>query len=406
MKGKVSIFFVVNFVLLLCVVIILFAVCSLVTKQTYPFSDKARTQDLLNIHEKIAPKIPIAFSNAKIVFFSDLHRGMGERDFFKNNRKLYRKILEHYYADDEFTLVLLGDIEEGWGFQSDNVPTILQWHEDAYEIEKKFSFEGRYYRVFGNHDDYYRANPIGHGNEYFAPVYPAIVFYDESKKIKIFATHGCQGHGLHDAGDQVAAWGVFARYNWILEILPKKEKERKWAKKAEKIKANYYKHEQYVYDWANDNNYSMLIAGHTHRPIFDSNGVLYAYELLKRDIRNKRFPLYSELIETPTPGTAIRGTSIRKTEISENMRDKMISQLDKEESAIKTSQLFHPSFVRREGKPTSYFNPGCGYFSEIPCIEINNGEVFLKYYRLTIDGQLDWQVYDSKKKTMIKGSKF
>lgn len=407
MRKIVSIFSVINFILLLCLGIFLFIVLpSIVGIQTYPFSDKARTWDLLNIHEKITPNIPIVYSNAKIVFFSDLHIGMGERDFFKDNRELFRKILEYYYVNDEFILVLLGDIEEGWGFQSDNVPTILQWHKDAYDIEKKFAAEGRYYRVFGNHDDYYRSNPIGYGNEFFAPVYPAVVFYDEAKNLKIFATHGCQGHGFHDAGDQVAAWGVFARYNWILEILPKKEKEGKWAKKAEKIKANYDQHEQYLYDWANNNNYDILVAGHTHRPIFESNGISYAYEVLKRDINNKRFPLYIELKEPQKTDISFRGKPIRTTEISEDMRNKMISQLDKEKSVLETAPLIQPSFDIRVGKPTRYFNPGCGYLSEIPCIEIYNGQVILKYYRLNSDGQLDWQVYDPKKKTVVKGSLF
>lgn len=145
MKRMKSLFSVVSFILLLCVGIILFVVlASCVGHQTYPFSDRARTWDLLTIHESIAPKIPIDFYSAKIVFFGDLHRGMGERDFFKENQELYLKILEHYYSQSEFVLVLLGDIEEGWGFQSDNVPIILQWHKKSYDIEKKFAEEGRY----------------------------------------------------------------------------------------------------------------------------------------------------------------------------------------------------------------------------------------------------------------------
>jgi len=328
---------------------------------------------------------------------------MGERDYFKDNKELFFQILS-YYFEKQFSLVLVGDIEEGWGFQADNIPIILQWHKNSYNLEKKFASEGRYYRIFGNHDDYYRGNPAGYGTDILSPVYPAIIFEDVENKVKIFVTHGCQGHGLHDAGDQVASWGVFARYNWLLEILPEKKHEGSFANSTKKTKADFEKHEQYLCDWANEKNYSVLIAGHTHRPIYDSYGVTYFYKMLKRDIDNRKFPLYtyySDPKESATAGIALRGKAIKTTEISDKLRNKMVKDLVEEELTIESTPLVRAALVRRDGIPTRYFNPGCGYLSEIPCIEINNGQIYHKYFLLGSTGKLEWQVYDPLRKSVV-----
>lgn len=370
---------------------ILTAACSLFTKESYPFTDKARTEELLDIHESIAPTIPIDFSKARIVFFSDLHRGMGTRDCFEKNKELFRQVLDHYYAQDGFILVMLGDTEEGWGFQSDNVPIILQWHKAEYDIEKKFFAEGRYYRVYGNHDDYYRSNASGYVYDSLVPVYPALVFYDDKRNEKIFATHGCQGHGLHDAGDKVAAWGVFARYNWLLEILPNKVKESTLPKKMEKIKKTFFGHELLLVNWANNKKYDYLVAGHTHRPLYDSRRIEYAYDLLTRDIQDNWFPLFSGLEEKQMVDASTEGL-LEKPKLSKYIKDRMINQLKEE---MRTKDII----VDRYEIQTHYYNTGSGFGSEIPCIEFDKGNFYLKYFRLTNDGQLKCWVYDSDSST-------
>jgi hypothetical protein len=110
------------------------------TKKTFDFfpsEEEERTNDILGIHSKICPEIKFDMDKAKIVFFSDLHRGMGKRDAFEPNMELFKKILDHY-SKEEFTLVYIGDMEEGWGFQGSNVPLITQWHKEEFDLEKQF----------------------------------------------------------------------------------------------------------------------------------------------------------------------------------------------------------------------------------------------------------------------------
>jgi hypothetical protein len=283
---------------------------------------------------------------------------------------------------------------------------------------KKFITEKRYYRIFGNHDDYFRGHALSDGTDSLAPVYPAVIFEDKEAQIRIFATHGCQGQGLHDAGDQVAAWGVFARYNWLLEILPNDEKGR-FSRQAKKIRADFDRHEQFLYDWANAQHYDFLIAGHTHRPIYSLYGVAYSYEVLRRDIESGRLPLFTSYpepgklteFEPAGPGeprslreaaAAAKVKPILETKINPALRAKMVKELDKEALGL-DKKLIRSDESRGPGQ-TNYFNPGCGYLSEIPCIEILNGTLSLKFYCLSPDPErkLEWRVYEPKSKTVVR----
>ena len=314
----------------------------------------------------------------------------------------------------------MGDIEEGWGFQPDNIPIILQWHggnffgKSGSPIPTRWTRHGRsgtrYFRVYGNHDDYFRGNPLRYGLTDVAQVYPAIIFVDTASGKRMFVTHGCQGHGLHDAGDKVAAWGVFARYDWLLEILPKEEREGSFADKAEKIKADLDKHEQFVYDWASGKGYDLLIAGHTHRPIYDLNGVSYSYQVLKEDIRSRGVPLYTYYADNGEPATregTLREMPIRTTkttEMSVGVRNKMIKNLDKEALLLGSRTIIQARSKKGGPGHTEYYNPGCGYLSEIPCMEFRNGRMYHRYFRLGPQGKLIWKTLDPTSRAMAPGT--
>jgi predicted phosphodiesterase len=284
----------------LCLVIITMSCLT----QTHPITTKNLTEELLDIHYSIAESFNVKnekvmnmdMDEAKIVFFSDLHRGMGKTDVFQKNKDLFVKILNHYF-EQGYTLVYNGDVEEGWGYQRSNIPLILDNHRRQIEVEKKFIEENRYYRVYGNHDDYYRGQMMALSPKILVRVYPALIFgltQNGKVALKIFSTHGCQGHGLHDAGDDVAAWGVSLKYLWLIEFPPKKFKSDKQAiEHMEAVKTDYDKHECYMLEWAFGGNSKpkcdIFIGGHTHRVVFESAFDPKMTSIMRKDFEGGRF---------------------------------------------------------------------------------------------------------------------
>jgi len=104
-----------------------------------------------------SPRIPFDIEKSKIIVFSDFHRGAMEKspvlDRFKLNETVYKEALDYYYKNG-FTVVLLGDIEEGWG-HNNNMDAIFKSYCRTMHLENQFVISDRYYRVYGNHDDFW-----------------------------------------------------------------------------------------------------------------------------------------------------------------------------------------------------------------------------------------------------------
>jgi UDP-2,3-diacylglucosamine pyrophosphatase LpxH len=318
-------------------------------------------------------------ATAKLVFFSDLHRGMGTKDVFIKNKELFVKVLD-YYNRQGYTLVLVGDVEEGWGFQRDNIPLILQDHNDELDKEMEFLKDNRYYRVYGNHDDYYRGLYFRFKN-FETRVNPAVIFEDKENNFTIFVTHGCQGHGLHDAGDELASWGVYVKYNWLTEIFDKRPKSEKELDQAITQKQQeYQKHEQMVVDWVKDDGtgkkrYNILIAGHTHIPVFESIPVEETYQALIRQIDSGEYLFFNDVIDGQEEN--------RSQTLPSSLKEKMKKTLTKELLTARSMRLTARQRAL-EGKSTPqqeefYYNPGYGFGPTIPCIEICDGKITLKF---------------------------
>lgn len=200
--------------------------------ETFPDTDEDQVKNLMDIHYQIAPIIPVCREESRFIFVGDFHRGYGEFDKFHFNEELYCAVLK-IFLKLGYSLVLMGDIEEGWGFQKNNIPLIQRFHKKAIETETEFVKASRYYRLFGNHDDYLRGSFMNAG-ETSVEVLSAIRIHltetkdPESKVLsEIFVTHGAQGHGFHDAGDELAAWAVFMKYNYLQNLFFKREKALK-----------------------------------------------------------------------------------------------------------------------------------------------------------------------------------
>ena len=115
---------------------------------------KKSTIKLLNIACQSALKIPLDIEKDKFAILSDQHFGDGtqESDDFLVNKSIYISALNFYFKNN-FTLIEVGDVEELWECDFEK---IIRVYSDIYILEKKFFDSGRLYRIFGNHDIFWK----------------------------------------------------------------------------------------------------------------------------------------------------------------------------------------------------------------------------------------------------------
>jgi len=223
----------------------------------------SRTSKKLDKLYKKAPMFGFE-SNTKLVFFSDHHRGDGEKgsDDFKRNRKIYRKALEWYFKKG-YVLVLVGDVEELWECKPLNI--FLQY-PDIYNLEKKFYNKGRLIKIVGNHDFlWYNKKNVKKYLNFFPgiEVYEGIKFGFVNKNYdvfpKYFVCHGHQGEFKSDTILNVSKF--FVRWFW-------KPFQYAFRVSATSPATNYKKRnkrEKEYCDWVKKRKINFVV-GHTHRP--------------------------------------------------------------------------------------------------------------------------------------------
>lgn len=224
-----------------------------------------------------AEVIPIDDSS-KIILMSDVHRGDGSwADDLSRNENLYYAALTHYYHDN-YTYIELGDGDELW--KNKKLSDIVPVHRDAFMLLTKFYNEGRLYFIYGNHDMVKSTTKFVQNNLY--------QYYDEEAKMniplfedikiheglvlwhrvldqKVFLLHGHQGSFL-----DYTLWGLrrfLVRYVW-------KHFELFGLNDPTSTAKNYRKKgsiEETLTEWVIQEK-QMLIAGHTHRPMFPEVG--------------------------------------------------------------------------------------------------------------------------------------
>jgi hypothetical protein len=207
----------------------------------------------------------------RAVIFSDHHRGTGDgADDFKCCEQAYCAALG-FYEQEGFELWLLGDVEELW--ENADPAEVLDYYANVLELEASFGGE-RLHRFFGNHDilwDTERAVDKHH----LAEQLPDGVAVREALKVRcadggtplgtLFLVHGHQG--TPDAGSRVSQtfsklvvrklWAPIQRMQTALSTAPSQ---------------NAYvrgKLDQVLVSWADEHpDRLVLVAGHTHRPVF------------------------------------------------------------------------------------------------------------------------------------------
>lgn len=211
---------------------------------------------------------------SRIVLMSDCHRGDGGwADDFSRNQNIYFTALTHYYREN-FTYIEIGDGDELW--ENRRIFDIKQAHSDVFWLLSKFYNENRLHLIFGNHDMvkkdkiFVKLNLHEYFNETdrrFMSLFRNIKFHEglvlrhRVTGGKIFLLHGHQVDCLNNQFWKLARFLV--RYLWRpLNTFGVNDPTR--------TAKNYQKKdivEKRLIEWVMKKK-QMLIAGHTHRPMF------------------------------------------------------------------------------------------------------------------------------------------
>lgn len=303
----------------------------------------------------------------RAVVFSDLHRGQQDSaDDFRPCAKNYARALEFYLGAD-YTLIVLGDSEdlwEGWPGK------VLSAYANSFGLEAGFHKSGsnRFIKAWGNHDDLWRypQQVAKHLSAIFGEMsvpegLDVRVKEGENEVGRIFLVHGHQGTPQSDK------WGKYSRHvvRWVWRPVQRllKISFNTPAKSFELRK----KHDRAMYDWAAARHDLVLIAGHTHRPVFVGKPHVETLERLYRPVTDRALESVSAE-QSEQRSLADREIAWAKAEAGEGARE---------------------SGGGRDCP--CYFNAGCCAFSngDITGIEVAEGEIRLVRWSTEIDNPAD-----------------
>jgi hypothetical protein len=298
--------------------------------------------------DKKTETLDLVLKSAKLIIFSDQHKGARDgADDFRRCERAYNAALG-YYFEKGYTLFALGDVEELWECHPSSV---IKSYPRTLELEAAFHKEGRYRRFWGNHDDLwgYKDAVTKHlsaiyGRDLRVREALKLNVMDENNKLgEIFLVHGHQGTTFSDKHSWISRPVV--RYLW--------RNWQRFTKRPSTTPATDYRlrgqHDVAMYNWANSKTGLILIAGHTHRPVFGSRTHVGRVE--------------AELNELRTHSDADL---------------KRISELRAELEFVKAAENQGGDKSVDMSKPC-YFNTGCCSFGDgdVTGIEITDGEIKL-----------------------------
>jgi UDP-2,3-diacylglucosamine pyrophosphatase LpxH len=220
----------------------------------------------------------------RYVIFSDHHKGGRSRaDDFLPCEQTYLKALDHYLAEG-YTLIILGDAEELW---EEPIQKVTDSYQNVFEQEARFHPE-RLIRVYGNHDISWKMPDTV--KQHMESFFPGIVYRedllfayhaDRPGGGELFLVHGYQGTIESDLLIPVArkVLPYFARFQHHTGIGYTTPSQDACLRS---------KHDNRLYRWVSKKSKLILIAGHTHRPVWSSKSHLdklteELYDLLRLD---------------------------------------------------------------------------------------------------------------------------
>ena len=302
-----------------------------------------------------APEQELELGTARLIVFSDHHKGARDgADDFQRCERAYNAALAYYLASGH-RLVALGDVEELWECAPAEV---IGSYPQTLGLEAEFHKAGRYDRFFGNHDDLW--GEPRQVSKRLGNLFPHLSVR-EALKLRVtsqgstvgllFLAHGHQGTRDSDRFSGVSR--LFVRHVWrplqrklrMASTTPAVDWELRGA------------HDTAMFEWARDHgDRPVLIAGHTHRPVFGSSKP-------ELETDRKSSEIEPELLEREAAGAG-QGELARLRAELEWARA--------EERRVRNQT---PGSV----SPPCYFNTGCCSFGDgdITGLEIADGAIRL-----------------------------
>jgi hypothetical protein len=302
---------------------------------------------------KRAPEKEFDLDEDAMIVLSDHHRGArdGADDFWRCEGS-YNAALG-YYLEAGHHLFLLGDVEELW----ENRPkTAVDAYPGTLDLEREFHLAGRLERFWGNHDDTWRHKSSV--DKFFSDRFPGLEIRESlrlhmlrgGKRIgELFLVHGHQGTS---DSDRFAIFSKqFVRYGWrplqrrfnIASTTPARDFE---------LRAT---HDDSMFEWSRARPEKLvLIAGHTHRPVF---GGTVPPPALHREL---------EVVEHDLEALRSRP----------NPSPEALAAVRAELEFVRTKPFGEPP---RKLWPPCYYNTGCCSFGDgdVTGIEIADGKIRL-----------------------------
>lgn len=219
--------------------------------------------------------------STKIVIMSDLHRGKKDKyDNFSKNEDIFLYALDYYYKKG-FIYIELGDGDDLWEVKK--CTDIVKSNILIFKMLNKFYNAGRLIMLYGNHDitksspkyfencfgSFYNENTLESETLLSnLPIYESLILKYNNNDI--FLIHGHQVDYLNSTIWKITRFLVRSLWRTLekngVNDPTKSIKNYKVAKNTEKILENY-----------SIKNNKILIAGHTHRPVFpkDNNSLYF-----------------------------------------------------------------------------------------------------------------------------------
>jgi len=281
---------------------------------------------------------------AKYVFFSDLHMGNGSsRDDLEYNREMIETVLEKYYLEKDYYLILNGDIEDVTKFPLASIRTA--WPH-LLEIFNRFNERNKLRKIVGNHD-----YDLMLEKDYPWQLFQSLVFRMGAKKLFVF--HGHQASSLYVKFDFVTDFLIryFVRPLHIRNSGVSQDSRRRFSTERKIYRAARYLG-------------IVTITGHTHRPLFES---LSKYDNLRMALENLLF----QYIDAKDDEKTALEKSIRL------YRNELKKLYAVKEKLKKTQSLYvaDPFLI------PCIFNSGCTTGKHgITSLEIEGGKIALMYW--------------------------
>lgn len=287
-------------------------------------------------------------AESRYVIFSDHHKGARNRaDDFQQCEHTYLQALDYYYQQG-YSLIVLGDAEELW---EESVLSVISAYGNIFLSEARFH-PGRYFKVTGNHDNLWEnADLVA---EHLHPFFPdlqlhtgLVLSYHGSAHLsgKLFLTHGHQGTLDADLFNFLPPL-VLPLYREFQNItgLGRTTPAQDDCLRAE--------HDTQMYRWASRQGKLLLIAGHTHRPVWSS--MTHLEQLIWQ---------LQSLLNIP----------------DDQRPDDYFQTVDDLLREIKIRQQEHPPCTDTIKTRPTYFNTGCCRFADgdITGIEIQGSRIRL-----------------------------